>query len=85
MSIFLALGMSIEEVIQSVTCNAAVAMGRQCLGNFSLGSLADAAVLEIEDGNFTFEDQLGNQLQTSQRFRHIMTVKGGKLWERKRE
>ena len=83
MSILLELGMPLEEVIRAVTCSPASVIGRPDLGSLEVGSVGDVTVLELEGGDFTFEDQLGNQLRSSWRFAPVMTVKGGRQWRRK--
>ena len=80
MSMFLELGMSLEDVILSTTANAASAIGRDDLGTSKVGSVGDAAVLEMEEGDFGFEDQLGNHVRCSRRLAPVLTVKGGRQW-----
>ena len=80
MSIFLELGMTLEDVIKTVTINASSAIAREELGTLQVGSIGDAAVLELEEGDFGFEDQLGNDLRTTRRFAHVLTVKDGVRW-----
>ena len=80
MSIFLELGVSLDDVIKCVTANASVAIGREELGTLRAGSIGDAAVLELEEGDFGFEDGLGNSLRVSRRFAPVMAVKDGVRW-----
>ena len=80
MSMFLELGMSLEEVISSTTANAASAIGRDDLGTLKVGSVGDAAVLEMEQGDYGFEDQLGNHVRCSRQLSPVLTVKGGRQW-----
>ena len=80
MSIFLELGVPLEDVIRMVTSNASDAIGREELGTLRPGSIGDAAVLELEEGEFGFEDGLGNSLRASRRFAPVLTVKDGARW-----
>jgi len=80
MSIYLELGLPLDEVIRCVTSGVASVIGRDDLGTFRIGSVGDAAVLELEEGDFGFEDGLGNQVRCSRRFSHDMTVKDGRRW-----
>ena len=80
MSIFLDLGVSLDDVIRMVTVNASDAIGREELGTLRPGSIGDAAVLEVEEGEFGFEDGLGNSLRASRRFAPVLTVKDGARW-----
>ena len=81
MSTFLALEMPLEAVIASVTNNAAAAIGKPDeLGTLRVGSGGDAAVLELQQGDFTFVDAVGNQIQAGQRLATRLTVKDGRRW-----
>ena len=80
MSVFLALGMSQEEVVKAVTVNVASAIGAAELGTLSVGSAGDAAVLRLEKGEFTYEDHVGNDVRTGLRFAPVLTVRNGKRW-----
>ena len=80
MSIFLELGVPLDDVIRMVTANASDAIGREELGTLRPGGIGDAAVLELEQGEFGFEDGLGNSLRASRRFAPVLTVKDGARW-----
>ncbi|MCC6674823.1 MAG: amidohydrolase/deacetylase family metallohydrolase, partial [Thermomicrobiales bacterium] len=67
LSKFLAIGMTIEQVIERATANAAKAIRLDHLGSLKPGSVADIAIFHLEDGDYTFQDifmneQKGNQL-----------------------
>jgi dihydroorotase len=62
MSKFLAMGMTLEEVVQANTWNAARAIKQEHLGSLSTGAAADVAVLRLETGEFGFSDHLGARL-----------------------
>jgi dihydroorotase len=81
MSTFLALEMSLAAVISSVTDKAAAAIGKSPeLGTLRVGSVGDAAVLDVQQGEFTFVDAAGNQVQSGQRLAPVLTVKNGRRW-----
>ena len=80
MSIFLELGMSLDEVVRAVTSTSAAVIGRDDLGSLKVGSIGDAAVLELKDGDFGYEDGLGNTLRASRSFEPVLTVKDGRRW-----
>jgi dihydroorotase len=65
MSKFLALGMPLMDVIACSTINAANALRREDLGRIAVGGIADLSVLAIADGEFTFEDSVGEKIQSS--------------------
>ena len=80
MSIFMELGMPLDEVVRAVTGSSAAAIGRDDLGSLKVGSTGDAAVMELRDGDFGYEDGLGNSLRASRSFEPVLTVKDGRRW-----
>jgi dihydroorotase len=82
MSKFLTLGMTVDQVMAANTWNAARAIKQEQLGNLSVGSVADVAVLRVERGNFGFIDQAGARLKGNQRLICEMTLRDGKIvWD----
>ncbi len=79
MSNFLAMGMDLPEVIKSTTSNPALAIHREDLGNLSIGSEADVAILKMDKGNFGFWDKTGYKIQADNRLECEMTVRAGKI------
>jgi dihydroorotase len=68
-------------VISSVTDKAAAAIGKSPeLGTLRVGSVDDAAVLDLQQGEFTFVDAVGNHIQSGQRLAPVLTVKHGQRW-----
>jgi len=80
MSKFLAIGMPLVEVIRASTINAALAVRKTDRGTLAPGTLGDATVLEIESGNFRFEDVLGESLDAKEHLRCRGIVLGGRWW-----
>jgi dihydroorotase len=79
---FLALGMPLDQVIAANTWNAARAIKQEQLGNLSVGSVADVAVLRVEKGNFGFVDSNGARMKGTQRLVAELTVREGKVvWD----
>jgi dihydroorotase len=76
---FLAMGMSLDEVILRSTWNPAREIQHPELGNLSIGSPADVAVLRLEKGHFGFVDQIGARLDGTQKLLCEMTVRDGKV------
>jgi dihydroorotase len=79
MSTFLIMGMDLPAVIRAGTWQPALAIHREDLGNLSAGSVADIAILKIENGDFGFWDKTGYKLQGNQRLNCEMTIRGGKI------
>jgi dihydroorotase len=83
MSMFLELGMPLEQVVAATTQNAAAAIGRDSeLGSLRVGAAGDAAVLELEAGDFAFDDRAGNVLKCRRRLAPVLTVKSGRRWRK---
>ena len=76
---FLAMGMSLDEVIQRSTWNPAKQIQLEELGNLSVGSPADIAVLRVEKGKFGYVDPVGGRLEGSQRLTCEMTLRDGRV------
>ncbi len=79
MSKFLALGLSVDDVIARSTRNPAREIKHEELGNLSAGSPADIAVLRVEKGSFGFVDMYGARMRGSQKFLCEMTLRDGKV------
>jgi dihydroorotase len=79
MSKFLALGMSLDDVILRSTWNPAREIGQAQLGNLSVGSPADVAVLRLEQGQFGYLDMFGARLSGTQKLTCEMTLRDGRV------
>jgi dihydroorotase len=76
---FLTLGMSVDDVIARSTWNPAREIHHDELGNLSVGSPADVAVLRLDRGHFGFTDMYGARMDGNQKFICEMTVRNGKV------
>ncbi|MCC6343625.1 MAG: amidohydrolase/deacetylase family metallohydrolase [Bryobacterales bacterium] len=82
MSKFLNMGMNLDDVILRSTWNPAREIKRQELGNLSVGSGADIAVLRVENGKFGFVDVYGARMDGSRKLVAEMTLRDGKvIWD----
>jgi dihydroorotase len=79
MSKFLALGLSLDDVILRSTWNPAKEIHHEELGNLSVGSPADVAVLRLESGRFGFADMYGARLDGTGKLTCELTVHNGKV------
>jgi dihydroorotase len=79
MSKFLAMGMPVDQVIARSTWNPAREIHHEELGNLSVGSPADVAVLRLENGKFCFTDMYGARMDGTQRLVCELTVRNGKV------
>jgi dihydroorotase len=76
---FVAMGLPLDKVIAMSTWNPAKEIQLEQLGNLSVGSPADVAVLRVEKGKFGFVDPIGGRLDATQRLTCEMTVRDGKM------
>lgn len=82
MSKYLNMGMSIPDIIARATWNPALSIKREDLGNLSVGSVADIAVLSIEKGKFGFVDSGQNRIEGDQKLEAELTVRAGRIvWD----
>jgi dihydroorotase len=79
MSKFLALGMSLDNVILRSTWNPAREIQHEELGHLTAGAIADIAVLRLETGKFGFVDQNGARLPGNQKLSCELTLRDGKV------
>lgn len=77
MSKFLAMGMSVEDVVARSTSNPAKEIKRLDLGHLAVGAGADVAVLRVEQGHFGFYDQVNARVDGTERFACEMTIRDG--------
>jgi len=79
MSKFLALGLSLEDVVARTTWNAARAIQHQELGQLSVGAPADVTVLSRQAGRFGFVDSFGGRLRADEKLVCEMTLRDGRV------
>jgi dihydroorotase len=79
MSKFLAMGLSMDEVVARSTWNPAREIHREEFGNLSVGAPADVAVLRLEQGQFGFTDMYGARLRGDRRLACELTLRDGKV------
>jgi len=82
MSKYMAMGMSLQEVVERATWNAAKAIHRNDLGSLTEGNVADIAVFRIREGNFGYTDAGGNVINGTKKLEAELTVRNGKVvWD----
>lgn len=79
MSKFLAMGMNLKSVIQASTSNPAKEINHEELGNLSVGTDADVAILNLREGKFGLFDYTGYKLAASKKLECEMTIRDGKI------
>jgi dihydroorotase len=82
MSKFLAMGMSLDDVIARSTWNPAREIHHEELGNLSVGAPADVAVLRVERGDFGYDDMYGARMRGREKLVAELTIRDGKVvWD----
>ena len=79
MNKFLALGMSLDDVVRWSTWNPAREIKHEELGHLSAGAPADIVVLRLETGTFGFVDTYGARLPGTQKLTCELTLRDGKV------
>ena len=79
MSKFLAMGMDLKGVITASTWNPAKEINHEELGNLSVGSGADVAILNIRKGKFGLFDYTGYKMETDKKLECEMTIRDGRI------
>jgi dihydroorotase len=67
LSKFLAMGMSLADLVERATIRAARAVRRCDLGVLEAGGVGDVTVLRIEEGEYTYVDSTGEKMTSNQR------------------
>jgi dihydroorotase len=81
LSKFLQLGLTLEQVIERTTTNAAKTFAfPKGLGSLREGSEADVAVFELAEGKFEFVDSVHGRRTGRFKLRPLATVKAGKIY-----
>jgi dihydroorotase len=76
---FLAMGLSLDDVILRSTWNPAREIGHEELGHLSTGAAADIGVFRLEQGRFGFVDMYGARLNGTQKLAAELTLRDGKV------
>ena len=79
MSIFMTMGMDVPAIIKASTWAPAQSIKREELGNLTVGSVADVAILGIREGNFGFFDRIGHKETGTKKFECQATIRNGKM------
>lgn len=82
MSKLLNIGMTLPDVIRRATLNPAMEINRPELGNMSVGSDADVAVLRLRKGDFGFVDSNGARMAGTEKLEAELTISAGRVvWD----
>ncbi|WP_260704114.1 amidohydrolase/deacetylase family metallohydrolase [Edaphobacter flagellatus] len=75
----MALGETMPEVIAQMTSHPAHEIKQEQLGNLSVGSVADVAVLSVESGRFGFVDMYNTKMMGTKKLVCELTLRSGKV------
>lgn len=82
LSKFMAIGMTLEEVISRATWVPAQVIGRLDLGHLSVGTEADIAVFNLKEGDFGFVDVRKKRVYGNRKLETELTLREGKVvWD----
>lgn len=82
LSKFLAMGMTLEEVISRATWIPAKVINRPDLGHLSVGAEADIAVLNLREGDFGYIDVRRKKMNSNQKLEAELTIRAGRImWD----
>jgi dihydroorotase len=76
---FLALGLTLDDVVAKSTWAPASEIKQDGLGHLSVGAVADVTVLRVEKGKFGLVDMNGARMDSTQRLMCELTVKDGRI------
>ena len=80
LSKFLCLGLDLPTVIRLSTANAGLALGRPELGTLRPGAPGEASILRLEQGQFDYQDVMGEVMTGDQRLFADGVVLNGAWW-----
>jgi dihydroorotase len=83
MSKFLCMGMPLSDVVAASTVNAAMALRRPELGSLKPGSVGDATIISIPQGQFDYVDVVDEHLIGDRKIVSEGVVIGGRWWHPK--
>lgn len=78
MSKFLNMGMSVPELVKATTSEAAKVIHHEELGSLSVNTVADIALLRVENGKFGFTDA-NTRMEGDSKLLCELTVRAGKI------
>jgi dihydroorotase len=81
MSKFLCLGVDLSTCVRAATAAPAAAVGRPDLGTLAVGSLGDASIIALEEGDYVYRDVLGEELKGNKKLAPRGIVLNGAWWE----
>jgi dihydroorotase len=75
----MAIGLPLKEAVAEMTSHPAREIKHEELGNLSEGSIADVAVLRLEQGHFGYTDMVNRRVDGTQKLVCEITIKDGKI------
>jgi dihydroorotase len=75
----MAIGLTLQQAVAEMTSHPAHEIKREEFGNLSVGSVADVAVLRLEQGHFGFTDMDNVRVDGTKKLVDELTIKSGKI------
>lgn len=82
MSKFWVMGMALEDVVRAATETPAKILRRPELGTLAAGTVGDATIVKVENGEFDYMDAAGETLKGDRKLACTGIIIGGKWWDR---
>jgi dihydroorotase len=79
MSKFMAMGLTLNEVVARATWFPAKSVHREDLGQLSGGAVADITIFSLKEGSYGYVDAGGNKLTGKKKIETELTVREGKI------
>jgi len=76
---FMAIGLTLQEVVADMTAHPAREIKHEELGNLSQGAIADVTVLSLQKGRFGFTDMVNTRLDGKEKLVAELTIKDGRI------
>ncbi len=82
MSKFLAMGLTLQDVVYRTTWKPAQVIGRPDLGSLTVGAEADVTILNLKEGDFGFVDVRRQKINGSRKLEAELTIRAGRIvWD----
>jgi dihydroorotase len=75
----MAIGLTLQQAVAEMTSHPAHEIKREEFGNLSVGSVADVAVLRLEQGHFGFTDMDNVRVDGTKKLVDELTIKSGRI------
>jgi dihydroorotase len=79
------MGMQLTDVVAASTVNATMALRRPELGSLKVGSVGDATIIRVREGQFDYVDVVGEHLTGDRKIASEGVVIAGRWWHQSKD